>query len=350
MSYTVVSFASAPAVADMHLRVYSHHASNFEAAVALDQHVERYVKRENADQNYHEREQVFSTCQEDWKAFPNCFYATASLNHQLDGDDNLARVEVWHKTTKPGRVYGETPKRRLVQTFQIVQDEPVAPANPPASPVSPEKTSDVSPPSYDSVVTELKKYLANRREPAAPKAPTFLKSRRLSQVKEQLAAQTRPVVDDNWVPKSFLEGHIHHNPLWQRDTPVAEDDDDSFSSVDTWSSSSEEEYYQRAPRQSVPRQSVTDQTVDQYFSNSNDLHCPDEWPEVTFNWPDLTVDPVPHSPEEHQGVDAIEEFLQSYQQVVNDWRSERGLPNEMELSEQAAASAWYFPPKRKRIW
>lgn len=155
------------------LKVHGHYEGVYQVSVALDEKVKSFIEAENKKQGL-SSERRFVKLDDlnsrEWEKYENCFYAVVQSTQDTVSHTPCGTVFVWEKYVKPGRIYGETPRRRLVRVFVSVADEvsqeitlaPPAPQYVTTMGGSglPGKRHVVS---YSDVVCELKDKLAKRK-------------------------------------------------------------------------------------------------------------------------------------------------------------------------------------------
>jgi hypothetical protein len=252
--YTILSLnpPSKGGLANMDLKVHGHCVGVYETSLALDEFVCSFIEEQNKKHNLNS-DRRFSSLNQEWEMFENCFYAVVTPEEftgieTAQDDDNNSGVEentpkvvtVWEKYAKPGRIYGETPRRRKIRLFVSLLDEPSKDDEIPRD-ISPAKTINSSVSgvggggvTFDQVIDELKEKLSQRANRIEDNSNHPAKVKRLSQVQkldqldlEECFPKVSPPQflkttvlktensssDSDPLLKKYV--HVHINPLWQ---------------------------------------------------------------------------------------------------------------------------------------
>uniref|UniRef100_A0A6C0BLQ4 Uncharacterized protein n=1 Tax=viral metagenome TaxID=1070528 RepID=A0A6C0BLQ4_9ZZZZ len=330
------------------IQIHAHQDS----PASLHDHVKKHLLHEHnqTDPVVYADESAF-----EWEKLPNGFYGVAESDRDA--------VTIWERYVKPGRLYGETPRRRSHRVFMAIVEDVSSQPSAPATTVVKPAASAGSGTSYDQVVQELKETLARRRAEKADKMVS---------------------IHPTW--------NIHVNPLWVESGAVASppsyeqvmEDSDAYpvlyDDVDD-ESSSDEEYYQKVKTDVIhylkPSHPYVDtsedssasvessgdenseEVADKYFTWPS-LECPAEarhfsefWTEPIFQvatdfaFGEETTPLLSSNERLIRDFDQVEEeptleWLESYQKIINDWRVARGLMPYYECDEsiEYASDDW----------
>lgn len=150
------------------LVIHSHHEKKYLANAAIEAAVKLYISEQSALKGY---KPIEDTLNGSPTFTSNCFHSTVDLN-----TDEKVIVTVSEHYSKPGRIYGSTPKSRkdtlfMIMTGSVICDIPIAHPMPPAFEFVTRKCSTVKRNTssdkvsvYKDVVQELKQKLLDRAE------------------------------------------------------------------------------------------------------------------------------------------------------------------------------------------
>lgn len=258
------------------LSIVSHHFTQQDARANLERVVKEYIATRNAEKDYAPtvRDQDLDPLA--WATFENCFYSTidsAPTTNESAEDGSKIVVSVWEKYTRPGRVWGGTPKRRHDSVFLVIHTPIVGyeliPSAASCADESPKSAEKLSSPvkaadlkgSYKNVIDELKVRLEKRREQSIAAQLVEMSSEKA----RTMTPPPSPVTtrsdgehesdnddDDDGCGDEMIhrrKWRVFMNPLWQPDAvdsfPM---NHDTATEPAEYSSSSESEEYQRPTR------------------------------------------------------------------------------------------------------
>lgn len=218
--HIVVAFSVLP-VEQVHLRVIAVYENENQATVDLGDHVKRALcDYGNASAVIYPQVDT----KNDWKNLKN-----GTFFGQVDGE---REISIWRKYGKPGRLYGETPKRKLVETFRCISHDGSIIVFPRATPVLKVPRLDEKCVHFGNVLVELQEKL--NKKPTTNAACT-------AQSNVPMKKRARKTTVDTADFLNFVE-QVHTNPL-----------------------SVSHEYYVQPKR--VKQKYVTEQTADKLISD-----------------------------------------------------------------------------------
>ncbi len=147
--FTILSFNLSTDIAQVGVQIHGH----YENRVAIGEIFDQVVKRHLVNGS-----EILAAGDNEWRNFAN------GVQFGMVSDENT--ITIWEKYGRPGRLYGETPKKRLTRVFQKVAfDGGVMAAPPPIIKpvVTRPTTTGQKQADFANVVVELKEKLAKRR-------------------------------------------------------------------------------------------------------------------------------------------------------------------------------------------
>lgn len=306
---TIVSLCPSDKVGDLCLQIHGHFENEHDCIVALDNVVQSYMKTVNPKQK-----SIIST-KPKWESFEN---------GTLFGIPDGLCIVVWQKYSKPGRVYGESARRRIVRVFERVPyDGGVTRHTTVAMKSAP--PADVKRVSFGNVIEELKDRFDSRVALLSKPRPRVYEKEvhPIKMIPNPLFVPTTEQDDDDVEIEDMVTQIMSRI---RRDVVMS---DNSFSENSISDHSGEED-------------TLTDSTCVMSVSESFDSELPDlvsmsdSSQDASVSWPLMnTAIPL---------LDQEDEWISTYRDVVNEWKKQ--------LADRTQFPSWEpaWPPTEGFNW